>query len=179
MKRLAFLLAVLVLVGCSPRMSREPVIVGSKSDLDSVILSELVAQKLERGGCSVERRLRTGDVKATDAALFAGDIDVYVESHHAAMVASAGKDRSQPGSEEADIRTIYVKRDLVWAPRLGVADQAPVFRKKIDEKCRNASRLLMRSAYSVDAQKLAGLRSAAASGDVGGAVSRFLDGNPK
>lgn len=179
MKSLAFLLALLVLQGCKPEISREPVIVGSKSDADSVLLSELIAQKLERGGCSVERRFNTGDVKATDAALFRGAIDVYVESHHAAMVAVVGENKSQPGADETDVRTAYIKRDLVWAPRLGVGDLAPVFRKKVDEKCRSASRLLMRSAYSLDPQKLASLRRDASSGDTSGAVKRFLDGQPK
>jgi len=55
------------------------VIVGSKNFTESVILGELQAQKLEKAGCKVDRRLNLGGSLVCDAAIADGSLDTYVE----------------------------------------------------------------------------------------------------
>ena len=73
MKRL--LLAALLLAACS----KKPAVVGSKNFTESVILGELLAQKLESAGCRVDRRLNLGGTLVCDAAIASGSLDAYVE----------------------------------------------------------------------------------------------------
>src|ERR1700682_2534525 len=77
-------LLVLVLSACA---RHAPLTVGSKNFTESVILGELVAQKLESAGCKVDRRLNMGGTFVCDAAIRSGQIDTYVEYSGTALSA--------------------------------------------------------------------------------------------
>src|SRR5260370_34882027 len=67
-------LAILLLAACT----KKPIVVGSKNFTESVILGELVAQKLESSGCKVDRRMNLGGSLVGDAAIASGSPDTYV-----------------------------------------------------------------------------------------------------
>lgn len=109
----------LLLLACAKDEQR-PLVVGSKNFTESVILGELLAQKLEAAGCKVERRLNMGGTFVCDAAIRAGQIDAYVEYSGTALTAilkqPAQNDRAQV---DAIVRREYEKRGLRWSPPLG------------------------------------------------------------
>ena len=94
---------------------KKPVVVGSKNFTESVILGELLAQKLESAGCRVDRRLNLGGTLVCDAAISAGSLDTYVEYSGTALTAIL----HQPN---ASIVEAYAKRGLHWGPSLGFND---------------------------------------------------------
>ena len=104
------LLAALLLAACSKR-----VVVGSKNFTESVILGELLAQKLESAGCKADRRLNLGGTLVCDAAITSGSLDTYVEYSGTALMAIL----HQP---EASLEDAYAKRGLHWGPNLGFND---------------------------------------------------------
>jgi osmoprotectant transport system permease protein len=59
--------------------SAHPIVIGSKNFTEQSILGELVAQRLERAGFRVDRRLYLGGTLLCHNALVAGQIDAYVE----------------------------------------------------------------------------------------------------
>lgn len=64
------------------------IVIGSKNFTEQVVLGELVAQVVERTtSLSVDRRLNLGGTAVCDAALRAGDLDVYVEYSGTALTA--------------------------------------------------------------------------------------------
>src|ERR1700687_5803975 len=77
-------LLVLVLSACA---KHPPLTVGSKNFTESVILGEMVAQKLESAGCTVDRRLNMGGTFVADAAIRSGQLDSYVEYSGTALTA--------------------------------------------------------------------------------------------
>src|SRR6266576_3207701 len=81
MRRL--LLAALLLAACR----RQSIVVGSKNFTESVLLGEIVAQRLEKAGCSVERKLDLGGTLVCDRAMAAGSLDVYPEYSGTALTA--------------------------------------------------------------------------------------------
>jgi len=108
MKKL--LVAVLLLLAAC--RDRAPIVVGSKNFIESVILGEIVAQKLEAQRCSVDRKLNMGGTFVCDGAINAGAIDAYVEYSGTALSAIL----KQPN---ADLRHAYDGRGLHWGPTLG------------------------------------------------------------
>ena len=108
MKRLLF--AALLLAACSKK-----VVVGSKNFTESVILGEMLAQKLESAGCKADRRLNLGGTLVCDAAIASGSLDTYVEYSGTALMAIL----HQPDASLADA---YAKRGLHWGPNLGFND---------------------------------------------------------
>jgi glycine betaine/choline ABC-type transport system substrate-binding protein len=106
MKKL--LVLVLLFVACK----REPIHIGSKNFTESVILGELVAQKLESTGCTVDRKLDMGGTFVCDSALRNGAIDAYVEYSGTALEAILKK-------PHADLAAEYEKQHLHWGPALG------------------------------------------------------------
>jgi glycine betaine/choline ABC-type transport system substrate-binding protein len=86
--------------------------VGSKNFTESVILGELLAQKLESAGCTVDRKLNMGGTFVCDAAIRNGQIDAYVEYSGTALTAIL-KD------PKADVAAAYAKSGLHWGPALG------------------------------------------------------------
>jgi glycine betaine/choline ABC-type transport system substrate-binding protein len=107
MKR--FLALALLLAACS---QKKPIVVGSKNFTESVILGEMVAQKLESAGCTVDRRLNMGGTFVCDSAMTSGALDTYVEYSGTALEAIL----KQP---KADVAAAYAKRGLHWGPPLG------------------------------------------------------------
>lgn len=172
MKRAILLL--LLLPGCleSPDPDRAPVIVGSKSAAESVVLSEIAAQRLEARGCTVVRRFRLGDTRQLNAAIEAKQIDAYAEEFSAAYTKVLGRDiDGQDAAAEPEVRSVYVKRDLLWAPPMGFRDSAMVYRKPIDDKCRRASRAMMSLGFATTEAEVRALAiEVARGGDVAALV---------
>jgi len=119
----ACLLSSVLTISCSETAqteSRNALVVGSKNFTESVLLGELVAQKLEGAGCRVDRRLNMGGTFVCDTALTAGAVDVYVEYSGTALTAILKKpvDRDS-GGVSAVVEAAYRERGLVWGPALG------------------------------------------------------------
>lgn len=116
MKR--FLIALLLFAAC--KGEERPIVIGSKNFTESVILGELLAQKLESAGCKVDRRLNMGGTFVCDAAIESGSIDAYVEYSGTALTAILKQpsinDRARV---DAIVRDAYAKRGLRWSPPLG------------------------------------------------------------
>jgi glycine betaine/choline ABC-type transport system substrate-binding protein len=110
----------LALLACSRHPS---IVVGSKNFTESVILGELVAQKLESAGCDVDRRLNLGGTLVCDAAIASGSLDTYVEYSGTALTAilhrPAMNDRP---AVDHEVASAYAKRNLRWGPNLGFND---------------------------------------------------------
>lgn len=106
MKKL--LVVSLLLVACK----RDPIHIGSKNFTESVILGELIAQKLESAGCTVDRKFDMGGTFVCDSAIRNGAIDAYVEYSGTALEAIL----KQP---KADLANAYAKQHLHWGPALG------------------------------------------------------------
>lgn len=110
---------ILLLLACS-RGEERPIVVGSKNFTESVILGELLAQKLERAGCKVDRRLNMGGTFVCDSAIRSGSIDAYVEYSGTALTAILKQPSSNDRARvDSIVRKAYAKRDLRWSPPLG------------------------------------------------------------
>ena len=73
----AALLCTLFLASCN---SKKPIVVGSKSETEQMLLGEIVAQHLEhRLGRTVERRSGLGSTAVLYQAILSGDVSVYPE----------------------------------------------------------------------------------------------------
>ncbi len=135
MKRL--LVAVLLVVACNSREQRA-IVVGSKNFTESVILGELLAQKLEAAGCEVDRRLNMGGTFVCDSAIRNGSIDAYVEYSGTALTAIL----KQPSmSDRARVNEIvrreYERRKLLWSPALGFNNTFAMIVRKADAQQHN------------------------------------------
>ena len=106
-----FVVVLLLIVACAKEEQR-PIVVGSKNFTESVILGELLAQKLEGAGCKVERRLNMGGTFVCDSAIRSGAIDAYVEYSGTAQEAIFKR-------KGADLPAEYAKANLTWSPPLG------------------------------------------------------------
>ncbi|HXH39727.1 MAG TPA: glycine betaine ABC transporter substrate-binding protein [Thermoanaerobaculia bacterium] len=115
--RILVTLAVLVVAACS---KQKPIVVGSKNFTESVVLGEIVAQRLERAGCAVERKLDLGGTLVCDKAITAGSLDVYPEYSGTALTAilhhEAIRDRT---AVMRRVSADYGTRGLSWGPALG------------------------------------------------------------
>lgn len=110
-------IAILLLAACA---KQKPIVVGSKNFTESVLLGEIVAQRLERAGCTVERKLDLGGTLVCDKAITAGSLDVYPEYSGTALTAilhhDAMRDRAAVMKRVA---ADYSARGLSWGPALG------------------------------------------------------------
>lgn len=117
MKR--WIVIALALACCTPK-EKQPLIVGSKNFTESVILGELLAQKLESAGCRVERRLNMGGTFVCDTAIRSGSIDAYVEYSGTALTAILKQPSINDRTKvDAIVRREYETRGLRWSPALG------------------------------------------------------------
>lgn len=138
-RRLA-LLAVLVLACCAPA-EKAAIVVGSKNFTESVLLGELLAQKLESAGCRVDRRLNMGGTFVCDEAIRAGSIDAYVEYSGTALTAILKQPVSNDrAAVERTVRAAYAKRGLRWDPPLGFDNTFAMIVRRAD-----AERLALRN----------------------------------
>ncbi len=95
------------------------VVVGSKNFTEQRILGELLAQTLEAAGLPVERKLDLGGTFVCDAALRAGQIDVYVEYTGTALTAVLKEPPdTDPAGVLARVRAAYAP-EFVWTAPLG------------------------------------------------------------
>jgi glycine betaine/choline ABC-type transport system substrate-binding protein len=117
MTRRVFAAVFLLVAACA---KKEPVVVGSKNFTESVLLGEIVAQRLERAGCHVSRKLDLGGTLVCDKAIASGSLDVYPEYSGTALTAilhrPAINDRIAVMNE---VGREYSKRELRWGPALG------------------------------------------------------------
>jgi len=113
-----FFVALLFFVGCGGGGDR--IVVGSKNFTEQRILGELLAQTVESLGIPVERRLDLGGTFVCDAAIRAGQIDMYVEYTGTALTAIL---KESPGGTPAEVlervRKAYEPAGLVWTAPLG------------------------------------------------------------
>ena len=118
MKLLAALLLVITLAACGGGGDR--VVVGSKNFTEQRVLGEILAQTLERAGIPVERKLDLGGTFVCDAALRAGQIDVYVEYTGTALTAVLKEPAdTDPAQVLTRVREAYAAAGLVWMTPLG------------------------------------------------------------
>jgi osmoprotectant transport system substrate-binding protein len=134
MKKL--LVAVLLVLACG--REQRAIVVGSKNFTESVILGELLAQKLESAGCKVDRRLNMGGTFVCDSAIRNGSIDAYVEYSGTALTAIL----KQPSmSDRARVNEIvrreYESRKLLWSPALGFNNTFAMIVRKADAQQHN------------------------------------------
>src|SRR5581483_1108544 len=105
-------LVLVLLAACGGAGDR--VRVGGKNFTEQRILGELVAQTLEAAGLPVERRLDLGGTFVCDAALRAGQIDVYVEYTGTALAAVLKEPPGDPATVWARVAAAYARDGLVW-----------------------------------------------------------------
>jgi osmoprotectant transport system substrate-binding protein len=132
-RRITLLLLVCLasLAACSRRAT--PIVVGSKNFTESVILGELVAQKLESAGCTVERRLNMGGTFVCDGAITSGSLDAYVEYSGTALTAILKQ--AVPADRDSVDRLVtaaYARRNLHWGPNLGFNNTFAMIVRKDD-----------------------------------------------
>src|ERR1700730_7719376 len=113
----------LILLLCLNCHASKPVVVGSKNFTESVILGELLAQKLESSGCRVDRRLNLGGSLVCDAAIVSGSLDTYVVYSGTALTAILHQPLQQSrAAVNETVARAYAKRGLHWGPNLGFND---------------------------------------------------------
>jgi osmoprotectant transport system substrate-binding protein len=79
-KAICLTVAALALLAGGCRKAKKPIVVGSKSSTEQILLGEIVAQHLEhRLGTKIERRLNLGGTLITYQTLVTGDISLYPE----------------------------------------------------------------------------------------------------
>lgn len=123
--------ATLLLFACR---EKEAIVVGSKNFTESVILGELIAQRLEKAGCRVERKLDLGGTLVCDKAITAAALDVYPEYSGTAQAAILGGKVTM-----RNLPAAYGKRGLHWGPALGFENTFAMIVRKAD-----AERLALR-----------------------------------
>jgi len=111
-----WVLLLAALAGCG---GRSPVVVGSKNFTEQRILGELLAQTVEAVGLPVERRLDLGGTFVCDAAIRAGQIDMYVEYTGTALAAILKEPPGDRTTVLERVRAAYAKAGLVWTAPLG------------------------------------------------------------
>jgi glycine betaine/choline ABC-type transport system substrate-binding protein len=116
-------LAVVALAIAACRAGGPPVVVGSKNFTEQRVLGEILAQAIEAAGMPVTRRLDLGGTFVCDAALRAGDIDVYVEYTGTALTAVLKEaPRGSTDDVRARVAARYATDGLVWLDPLGFDD---------------------------------------------------------
>ncbi len=132
-----FLLAALLLAACR----KQAIVVGSKNFTESVLLGEIVAQRLEKAGCTVERKLDLGGTLVCDRAITAGGLDVYPEYSGTALTAILHRPQQNDRRAVMDeVRREYERRGLRWGPALGFENTFAMIVRRDD-----AQRLALRT----------------------------------
>ena len=117
--RLLLLLCV-ALSACGGRRD-DVIVIGSKNFTEQRILGELLAQTVESVGLKAERKFDLGGTFVCDAALRAGQIDMYVEYTGTALSAILKEDATGKSPREVyeRVKDAYAKDGLVWMEPLG------------------------------------------------------------
>ena len=117
MRRVAIALIAVLSLTCA---RRDTIVVGSKNFTESVLLGEIIAQRLEKAGCTVQRKLDLGGTMVCHRAITAGSLDVYPEYSGTALTAILN--RPIAGDRESVMREVaagYRPLGLNWGPALG------------------------------------------------------------
>ncbi|MDQ3282310.1 MAG: ABC transporter substrate-binding protein [Acidobacteriota bacterium] len=121
--------ALLLLTACG----KPAVVVGSKNFTESVLLGEIVAQRLEKSGCTVDRRLNLGGSLICDKAITSGQLDVYPEYSGTALTAILGKAvATDRNAVTAQVRSAYAARQLRWGAPLGFENTFAMIVRRAD-----------------------------------------------
>src|SRR5262249_5309592 len=113
------ILLLAALAGCSQR--GDAIVGGAENFTEQRILGGLLAQTVESVGLRAERKLDLGGTFVCDAAIRAGQIDMYVEYTGTALAAIL---KEAPGEMDRRkvferVREVYAKDGLVWTDPLG------------------------------------------------------------
>jgi osmoprotectant transport system permease protein len=113
------------------------VVVGSKNFTEQIVLGEIVAQALERGGVPVQRRLNLGGTLICDRALLTGDVDVYVEYTGTALTAIFHQPVARdPAAVFATVRDDYARTGRTLLPPLGFNNTFAILVRADDARSR-------------------------------------------
>ncbi|WP_419896771.1 glycine betaine ABC transporter substrate-binding protein OsmF [Roseomonas sp. USHLN139] len=121
--RRASLLAIpaLALAGAAPSQAQaqgQAVTVGSKLDTEGALLGEMIAQRLEAEGVTMNRRLQLGPTRIVRQALLAGELDLYPEyTGNGAFFFQMESDPAwhDPSAAAEKVRALDLERNkLVW-----------------------------------------------------------------
>jgi osmoprotectant transport system substrate-binding protein len=140
-RKLAFLLALAALAGCS---HTHRLTVGSKNFTEQILLGEIVAQQLERRlGGTIERKLDLGGTLLAQQALINGEIDLYPEYTGTALTAVLKlPPSSDPAAVLARVRAEYSKRwKLTWLDPLGFNNTFAMVVRGPDARAQNLETL--------------------------------------
>ncbi|HEX7190322.1 MAG TPA: glycine betaine ABC transporter substrate-binding protein [Thermoanaerobaculia bacterium] len=135
-----FLAFILLLAAC--KRANEPIVVGSKNFTESVLIGEVIAQRLEKAGCNVDRKFNLGGTLVCDRAITAGSIDVYPEYSGTALTAILHRAGS---SDRTSVMKIvgddYARRGLKWSPPLGFENTFAMVVRRADAQRFNLRRI--------------------------------------
>lgn len=141
MKRVMTIAATLLFAFACAK-EKPAIVVGSKNFTESVILGELLAQKLEGNGCKVERRLNMGGTFVCDAAVRGGSIDAYVEYSGTALTAILKQPTTTDRAVvEKTVRDAYQREHLRWSPPLGFNNTFAMIVRKSTASQQNVHRI--------------------------------------
>jgi glycine betaine/choline ABC-type transport system substrate-binding protein len=119
-KAAALTFLAIALAACGDR-SADTIVVGSKNFTEQRILGELLAQTVESVGLKAQRKLDLGGTFVCDAAIRAGQIDMYVEYTGTALAAILKEEPAGRTPREVfeRVQDIYAKDGLLWMQPLG------------------------------------------------------------
>ena len=137
MRRALFFLA--LLTACA---EKQTIVVGSKNFTESVLLGEVIAQRLESAGCTVDRKLDLGGTLVCDKAIVSGDLDVYPEYSGTALTAILKRPiNADRNAVMRDVQSEYQKRGLLWGPPLGFENTFAVIVRRADAEQHSLRRI--------------------------------------
>ncbi|HEU4886483.1 MAG TPA: glycine betaine ABC transporter substrate-binding protein [Thermoanaerobaculia bacterium] len=130
MKRIVFAALLVLATACG---RKETIVVGSKNFTESVLLGEVIAQRLESAGCKVDRKLDLGGTLVCDKAILSGDLDAYPEYSGTALTAILKRPiSSDRAAVTRDVQAEYGKRGLNWGPPLGFENTFAIIVRRAD-----------------------------------------------
>jgi osmoprotectant transport system substrate-binding protein len=104
-----------LLAGLASGAVKPKVVIGSKDFTESILISEIFAQVLEAGGFSVDRKQALGGTPIIQAAMAAGEVDLYPEYTSTALVTVLKE------SPDFDPQSAYAKVKSGYAEKFGLA----------------------------------------------------------
>jgi osmoprotectant transport system substrate-binding protein len=109
---IAILTAVSCLVaGFASAAAKPKLVIGSKDFTESILISEIFAQALENGGFVVDRKQALGGTAIIQAAMTAGDVDLYPEYTSTALVTVLKEAPDfDPKSSHAKVKAGYAEK---------------------------------------------------------------------
>ncbi len=104
-----------LLAACGGTQGEKTITIGSKDFAEQYIVAEMYAQVLEHDGFTVERKLGLGGTPVAQAALLAGEIDLYPEYTGTGLLTVLKEPvNSDPEAVYQTVLAGYEQFDLVW-----------------------------------------------------------------